>query len=179
MCTVRCRNNAVAGPFGGCFAVQQSDTTAKVNTAENIETAVSLASVEAQVIQNKADLAVALQANANAGTDEALANEAKMAQLLGITVTTKASAVETPAAALGDAETAPAEATSTTTNKKKASSTAGTTTSSAATATSTSTSTSTSTTKKGKGNKSNKYKRSVLANSMRWAKRALLEENDS
>jgi hypothetical protein len=25
MCTVRCRNTAVAGPFGGCFAVQQTD----------------------------------------------------------------------------------------------------------------------------------------------------------
>lgn len=25
ICTVRCRNNAVAGPFGGCFAVQQID----------------------------------------------------------------------------------------------------------------------------------------------------------
>jgi hypothetical protein len=25
ICTVRCRNNAVAGPFGGCFAVQQTD----------------------------------------------------------------------------------------------------------------------------------------------------------
>jgi hypothetical protein len=25
ICTVRCRNNAIAGPFGGCFAVQQTD----------------------------------------------------------------------------------------------------------------------------------------------------------
>lgn len=25
ICTVRCRNTAVAGPFGGCFAVQQAD----------------------------------------------------------------------------------------------------------------------------------------------------------
>jgi hypothetical protein len=25
ICTIRCRNNAVAGPFGGCFAVQQTD----------------------------------------------------------------------------------------------------------------------------------------------------------
>jgi hypothetical protein len=25
ICTVRCRNTAVAGPFGGCFAVQQTD----------------------------------------------------------------------------------------------------------------------------------------------------------
>jgi len=38
ICTVRCRNNSVAGPFGGCFPVQQTDTTATANTAENIET---------------------------------------------------------------------------------------------------------------------------------------------
>ncbi|KAI6377882.1 hypothetical protein MCOR25_002398 [Pyricularia grisea] len=31
ICTVRCRNNALAGPFGGCLAVQQSDK--KVNNA--------------------------------------------------------------------------------------------------------------------------------------------------
>lgn len=29
ICTVRCRNNAVAGPFGGCFAVQQTDGTGR------------------------------------------------------------------------------------------------------------------------------------------------------
>jgi hypothetical protein len=32
VCTVRCRNNAVAGPFGGCFAVQQTDVAATANT---------------------------------------------------------------------------------------------------------------------------------------------------
>jgi hypothetical protein len=29
ICTVRCRNNALAGPFGGCFAVQQTDGQAR------------------------------------------------------------------------------------------------------------------------------------------------------
>jgi len=38
ICTVRCRNNSVAGPFGGCFPVQQNDTTATANTVSNIET---------------------------------------------------------------------------------------------------------------------------------------------
>ena len=34
VCTVRCRNNAVAGPFGGCFAVQQTDVKATANSPE-------------------------------------------------------------------------------------------------------------------------------------------------
>lgn len=29
ICTVRCRNTAVAGPFGGCFPVQQTDGTGR------------------------------------------------------------------------------------------------------------------------------------------------------
>ncbi|KAI1338849.1 hypothetical protein F5Y15DRAFT_99769 [Xylariaceae sp. FL0016] len=29
ICTVRCRNNAVAGPFGGCFPVQQTNNANK------------------------------------------------------------------------------------------------------------------------------------------------------
>jgi hypothetical protein len=31
ICTVRCRNTAIAGPFGGCFAVQQTDGTGRTN----------------------------------------------------------------------------------------------------------------------------------------------------
>jgi hypothetical protein len=31
ICTVRCRNTAVAGPFGGCFAVQQTDGQGRGN----------------------------------------------------------------------------------------------------------------------------------------------------
>lgn len=32
ICTVRCRNTAVAGPFGGCFAVQQTDGQGRTDT---------------------------------------------------------------------------------------------------------------------------------------------------
>jgi hypothetical protein len=32
ICTVRCRNSAVAGPFGGCFAVQQTDGQGRKQT---------------------------------------------------------------------------------------------------------------------------------------------------
>lgn len=31
ICTIRCRNNAIAGPFGGCFAVQQTDGTGRTD----------------------------------------------------------------------------------------------------------------------------------------------------
>ena len=48
ICTVRCRNNALAGPFGGCFAVQQVDTTPSQNTASNIETAQTLEGIQAR-----------------------------------------------------------------------------------------------------------------------------------
>lgn len=33
VCIVRCRNNALAGPFGGCIAVEQTDKTGGVATA--------------------------------------------------------------------------------------------------------------------------------------------------
>lgn len=33
ICTVRCRNTAVAGPFGGCFAVQQTDGQGRQDTS--------------------------------------------------------------------------------------------------------------------------------------------------
>lgn len=96
ICTVRCRNNAVAGPFGGCFAVQQTDTTAKVNTPANIDTAVSLDTVLSQVLQNQQDLPAALAANAEAGSTEAQQNAAAVNQILGIAVTTNSSPVQTP-----------------------------------------------------------------------------------
>jgi hypothetical protein len=86
VCTVRCRNNAQAGPFGGCFPVQQIDTTASVNTPSNIQTSLSLEKVQAQVAQDQKDLAVAIQANQNAGTDEALANAAAVSSLLSLSV---------------------------------------------------------------------------------------------
>ena len=51
VCTIRCFNAATAGPFGGCFAVQQTDETASANTPGTIATAQTLEGVEAQVLQ--------------------------------------------------------------------------------------------------------------------------------
>ncbi|CAK7234029.1 hypothetical protein SCUCBS95973_008794 [Sporothrix curviconia] len=96
ICTVRCRNNALAGPFGGCFAVQQVDVTANVNTPENIETGISLEEVNSQVLQDQADLPAALAANALAGSTEAEQNLAAVNALIGVSVTSKSAAIETP-----------------------------------------------------------------------------------
>ncbi|KAG4422807.1 hypothetical protein IFR04_004029 [Cadophora malorum] len=68
VCTVRCFNSAAAGPFGGCFAVQQTDTTASENSANTIDTAQTLEGVLAQVNQNQLDLADANKGNAAAAT---------------------------------------------------------------------------------------------------------------
>lgn len=149
ICTVRCRNNAVAGPFGGCFAVQQTDVTATANTASNVQTKASLDVIDSQEVQNQADLPVALAANAKAGTPEAIANLAAVNSILGITVTTSASPTQTPDVVLGGAAAADAS-----------------TTSSAATATATA-----KTGKKGNKNKNNNKR------SLRWAKR--MESNDN
>ncbi|KAL8312865.1 hypothetical protein RB593_007206 [Gaeumannomyces tritici] len=37
ICTVRCRNNAIAGPFGGCFPIQQIHVEPTINTPQNIK----------------------------------------------------------------------------------------------------------------------------------------------
>ncbi|RKU46885.1 hypothetical protein DL546_009161 [Coniochaeta pulveracea] len=115
ICTVRCRNNAVAGPFGGCFAVQQVDVTPKVNTPSNIETLQSLDAVLKQVAENQADLPFAVAANQVAGSTEAEQNLNAVNSLLAIAVTTKASPTTTPAVQLGGASTATASAAVTTT----------------------------------------------------------------
>ncbi|KAG4426381.1 hypothetical protein IFR04_000564 [Cadophora malorum] len=67
ICTVRCRNNAQAGPFGGCFAVQQTDTTPNENSANTIATAATLPAVLAQVQQDQLDLDAANKANQVSG----------------------------------------------------------------------------------------------------------------
>ena len=150
ICTVRCRNNAVAGPFGGCFAVQQTDVTATANTADNVKTKASKSVIDSQEVQNKADLAGAIAANAKDGTPEAVANLAAVNSILGVTVTTSASPVQTPEAALGaaaaDATTTSSSAAATATGK-----TSG---------------------RKGKGSKNNNNKRSL-----RWAKRMDSKDN--
>ncbi|KAM0286189.1 hypothetical protein ACHAO9_008404 [Fusarium lateritium] len=101
ICTVRCRNNALAGPFGGCFAVQQSDTDKKTNTPQNIKTTQQLKAINAQVQQNIKDFPDSVEANENATSDEAAQNKAAVDALLGNTVVTSAFAVETPTVALG------------------------------------------------------------------------------
>lgn len=96
VCTIRCFNSAAAGPFGGCVAIQQTDTTPNVNTPENISTAQTLAGIEAQVIQNQKDLQKAVAANVEAPTqnDQGVA---AVDQLLSIDSTAAATAVAAPA----------------------------------------------------------------------------------
>ncbi|KAK3385140.1 hypothetical protein B0H63DRAFT_179708 [Podospora didyma] len=103
ICTVRCRNNAVAGPFGGCFAVQQIDTTPKVNTPENIATADPLDGVLGQVAVNIQDLPKAIKANQDAGSTQAEQNAAAVKAILGDSVVTKASPTTTPLGVNGGA----------------------------------------------------------------------------
>ncbi|KAF7547249.1 hypothetical protein G7Z17_g7862 [Cylindrodendrum hubeiense] len=96
VCTVRCRNNALAGPFGGCFAVQQADTDEKTNDANSIQTAQTLEGVLSQVQTNQADFKVSVDANKNAGSDEAAQNLAAVEAILSASIVSKAAAQETP-----------------------------------------------------------------------------------
>lgn len=76
MCTVRCRNAAQAGPFGGCFPVQQTDVTPNVNSPNQLQNAQTLDGVNKQVAQNLKDLPAAIAANQAAGSDEAAQGKA-------------------------------------------------------------------------------------------------------
>ncbi|KAG4431983.1 hypothetical protein IFR05_012534 [Cadophora sp. M221] len=105
VCTVRCFNAAAAGPFGGCFAVQQTDTAASKNSANTIDTAQTLAGVLAQVNQNQLDLADANKGNAAAATVDDQGVEIADA-LLDIDSAALATA---PAAAAGAAATGAAK----------------------------------------------------------------------
>ncbi|KAM0563045.1 hypothetical protein ACHAPJ_001889 [Fusarium lateritium] len=110
ICTVRCRNNALAGPFGGCFAVQQADTDEKTNSPQQITTAQKLKAVNDQVQQNQADFPDSVKANEQAGSDEGKQNKAAVDALLGNTIVTSAFSQETPTVSLGrqpDATTTP------------------------------------------------------------------------
>ncbi|KAL2215119.1 hypothetical protein M432DRAFT_158242 [Thermoascus aurantiacus ATCC 26904] len=70
VCTVRCRNNALAGPFGGCFAIQQTDNAGRTNTsAAAVDTAQKLADIERQIQVNKENLPAAVAANQAAGLE--------------------------------------------------------------------------------------------------------------
>ncbi|ROW06981.1 hypothetical protein VMCG_04044 [Cytospora schulzeri] len=65
VCTVRCRN---AQDYGGCFAVQQTDTAGLPanNSPSNITTAQTLEGIQAQVQQNQKDLPAAIEGNQDA-----------------------------------------------------------------------------------------------------------------
>ncbi|KAI2605591.1 hypothetical protein GGR54DRAFT_448025 [Hypoxylon sp. NC1633] len=113
VCTVRCRNNAQAGPFGGCFPVQQVDVKPSQNTPANIATSLSLEKVFAQVAQDQADLPAAVAAIQNAGSDEALQNVAVVSSILKQTVTSLPASVQTPDVVTGIASSATSVATGT------------------------------------------------------------------
>jgi hypothetical protein len=100
VCTVRCRNNALAGPFGGCFPVQQAGAKAKTNVANKITTAQTLDGVQKQVEQNKQDLAAAVAANQQEGSAAGKAAAAEVKKVLNqADPVIKAAPVQTPALA--------------------------------------------------------------------------------
>ncbi|TGJ81718.1 hypothetical protein E0Z10_g7053 [Xylaria hypoxylon] len=126
VCTVRCRNNALAGPFGGCFPVQQIDTEAVALKPSDVDTILSLEKVQKQVAQDIKDLPVALAANQADGTDEGLKNAAIVSKLLQISIVSSAAPTQTlvdsatTTAADAVATTTSAEAVATTTSAEAA-----------------------------------------------------------
>ncbi|KAK8141151.1 hypothetical protein G3M48_000693 [Beauveria asiatica] len=99
--TVRCRNNAVAGPFGSCFVVQQIDKEPTVNSPNQIGTQQELKAILDQVQVNQADFAESVRANKEAGSNEAKQNLAAVEALLAGSVTTREFPQETPSIVLG------------------------------------------------------------------------------
>ncbi|KAH7040863.1 uncharacterized protein B0I36DRAFT_234412 [Microdochium trichocladiopsis] len=116
VCTVRCRNNAQAGPFGGCFPVQQTDNTPSANTAATVDTAIGVEAVAKQVADDQADFEAAVAANVVAGSKEGLANLKKVEDILNAktsTLVSLAAPVQTLSVQLGgNAATVIASATS-------------------------------------------------------------------
>lgn len=191
VCTVRCRNNALAGPFGGCFAVQQTDVTPSTNSADQITTSQSLDAINKQIAQNQLDLPAAIAANQIAGGTEAEQGVAAISgecyhlclyqpshlswfrtvcanmispviiALLGLTVTSKAAPVQTIAANSGGAAAAAVAATTPAAGN------------SAATAAASPNKGSTHTAPNGKGKSNNQ------ARSMKWAKRIVFGDLES
>jgi len=100
VCTVRCRNNAVAGPFGGCFAIQQTDVAPTSNNASTISTAASLKVIQDQGITGNTDLPVAIAGNQDTGLAANQIAASVVTSILAIpAVVSKASPTETPVAA--------------------------------------------------------------------------------
>ncbi|ATY67517.1 hypothetical protein A9K55_000359 [Cordyceps militaris] len=104
VCTVRCRNNAIAGPFGGCFAVQQINTQPTSNSPNNINTAQKLTDILDQVQINQADFGKSVEANKVAGSEEARQNLAAVQALLGDEVITRTFPQETPSVVQGGSQ---------------------------------------------------------------------------
>jgi len=107
VCTVRCRNNALAGPFGGCFAVQQIDVEPfnVAHTPGEVKTAETLEEVDFQMINNQAALPAAIEANKKAGTSEQAKNLAAVEAILGLTTTSASFPTLTPTIAQKGAAT--------------------------------------------------------------------------
>lgn len=99
ICTIRCRNNALAGPFGGCIAVQQAGAAAKTNVASKISSAATKSEVDAQVKQDKQDLAGAIAANQDFGSNQQVQAQAAVKAAIGPSIVSKQAAVQTPAVA--------------------------------------------------------------------------------
>ena len=100
---------------GGCFAVQQVDTTPKVNTPGNIATLQTMDAVLAQVQQNQADFGAAVAANQAAGSTEAEQNAKAVESILANTIVSKEAPQQTPTVVLGGAATETAAPAATTT----------------------------------------------------------------
>ncbi|KAK3984026.1 hypothetical protein QBC44DRAFT_302149 [Cladorrhinum sp. PSN332] len=99
VCTIRCRNNAQAGPFGGCFAVQQTDVKPNVNTPENIQANDSLEALNFEAASNRAALTAAIKANQDAGTDKESQNLKIVEAILALNTVTNTFPVVTPTVA--------------------------------------------------------------------------------
>ncbi|KAJ9313330.1 hypothetical protein C8Q69DRAFT_61295 [Paecilomyces variotii] len=96
VCTIRCRNNALAGPFGGCFAVKQSDGTGRTNsTPEAITTAASLSDIQSQIDVDQQDIGAALEAAKEA---TAAGQDPSLAEISALATNVAATPAATPAA---------------------------------------------------------------------------------
>ncbi|KAI0191006.1 hypothetical protein EV127DRAFT_480809 [Xylaria flabelliformis] len=102
ICTVRCRNNALAGPFGGCFPVQQVDVQPTVLKPSDVDTQLTKDKVDKQVAQDIKDLPAALEANQRDGSDDGLKNAAIVSNILQETIVSSAAPTQTQ----GQADTA-------------------------------------------------------------------------
>jgi len=69
VCTIKCLNSAVSGPFGGCVSVQQTDITPSANSPNTITTAQTLEGIQAQVAVNQLDLPAAVKGIAEANNE--------------------------------------------------------------------------------------------------------------